>query len=85
MITTPEGLPLFARSLMCHIGMHCIDLSKDNTFSDETVLNSALFSAKLVYDEAHPDQFHAFNMEKSTALTWIDGISIRRSPVRPSK
>jgi hypothetical protein len=44
-ITTPEGLPLFARSLMCHIGMDCIDLAKDNTFTDETVLNSALFSA----------------------------------------
>ena len=69
-ITTPEGLPLFARSLMCHIGMDCIDLAKDNTFTDETVLNSALFSAKLIFDDAYPDNFHDFKMEKSTALTF---------------
>ncbi|MCK4896014.1 MAG: hypothetical protein KAS47_04345 [Candidatus Heimdallarchaeota archaeon] len=69
-ITTPEGLPLFARSLMCHIGMDCIDLAKDNTFTDETVLNSALFSAKLIFDDARPDDFHDFKMEKSTALTF---------------
>lgn len=69
-ITTPEGLPLFARSLMCHIGMDCIDLAKDNTFTDETVLNSALFSAKLIFNEARPDDFHDFKMEESTALTF---------------
>jgi hypothetical protein len=69
-ITTPEGLPLFARSLMCHIGMDCIDLAKDNTFTDETVLNSALFSAKLIFNEARPDDFYDFKMEESTALTF---------------
>ncbi len=69
-ITTTEGLPLFARSLMCHIGMDCIDLAKDNTFTDETVLNSALFSAKLIFDEVHPNDFHDFKMEKSIALTF---------------
>ncbi|MCK5305455.1 MAG: hypothetical protein KAJ72_09390, partial [Candidatus Heimdallarchaeota archaeon] len=69
-ITTPEGLPLFARSLMCHIGMDCIDLAKDNTFTDETVLNSALFSAKLIFDNARPDDFHDFKMEKSIAITF---------------
>ena len=69
-ITTPEGLPLFARSLMCHIGMDCIDLAKDNTFTNETVLNSALFSAKLIFDDVHPNDFHDFKMEKSIVLTF---------------
>ncbi len=57
-ITHSSGIPLFARSLMCHIGMDCLNLSKDNTFTDETLLNSALMSAMLMFDEANPHQFH---------------------------
>ena len=69
-ITHQSGLPLFARSLMCHIGMHCIDYSKDNTFSDETLLNSALLNAMLIYDMANPNNFHEFEMNQSKILTF---------------
>ena len=69
-ITHESGIPLFARSLMCHIGMHCVDLSKDSTFADETLLHSALYNAMLIYDQAHPNQFHEFKMEKSKTLTF---------------
>ena len=69
-ITHDSGIPLFARSLMCHIGMHCIDLAKDSTFTDETLLNSALYSAMLIYDQANPNQFHEFKMDKSKTLTF---------------
>ena len=69
-ITHESGIPLFARSLMCHIGMHCIDLAKDSTFTDETLLHSALYNAMLIYDQANPNQFHEFNMEKSKTLTF---------------
>ena len=69
-ITHESGIPLFARSLMCHIGMHCLDLAKDSTFADETLLHSALYSAMLIYDQANPNQFHEFKMEKSKTLTF---------------
>ena len=69
-ITHNNGLPLFGRSLMCHIGLHCADLSKDNTFSDETMLNSALLNAMLIYDKANPNHFHKFEMEKARILTF---------------
>ncbi len=69
-ITHESGIPLFARSLMCHIGMHCIDLAKDSTFTDETLLHSALYNAMLIYDQANPNQFHEFKMEKSKTLTF---------------
>ena len=69
-ITHSSGLPLFARSLMCHIGMHCIDFSKDSTFTDETMLNSALLNAMLIYDQAHPNQFHEFKMDQAKTLTF---------------
>jgi hypothetical protein len=55
---------------MCHIGMHCVDLSKDSTFTDETLLHSALYNAMLIYDQANPNQFHEFMMEKSKTLTF---------------
>ena len=69
-ITHPSGLPLFGRSLMCHIGMDCIDLAKDNTFADETLLNSALLNAMLIFDSANPNQFHEFALEKTKTLTF---------------
>ena len=69
-ITHESGLPLFGRSLMCHIGMHCIDFSKDNTFADETLLNSALLNAMLIYDQAHPNDFHEFEMNQAKILTF---------------
>ncbi len=69
-ITHSNGLPLFARSLMCHIGMHCIDFSKDSTFTDETMLNSALLNAMLIFDQAHPNQFHEFPMDQAKTLTF---------------
>ena len=69
-ITHSSGIPLFARSLMCHIGMDCLNLSKDSTFADDTLLNSALMNAMLMFDEANPHQFHEFQMEKTKALTY---------------
>lgn len=69
-ITHSSGLPLFGRSLMCHIGMHCIDLAKDNTFTDETMLNSALLNAMLLFDQANPNQFHEFKMDQAKTLTF---------------
>ena len=69
-ITHESGIPLFARSLMCHIGMHCIDFSKDSTFHDETLLNSALLNAMLIYDQAHPNNFHEFEMNQAKILTF---------------
>ncbi len=69
-ITHHSGLPLFGRSLMCHIGVHCADLSKDNTFTDETLLNSALLNAMLIFDQANPNDFHEFEMEKAKTLTF---------------
>ncbi|MHA1200013.1 MAG: hypothetical protein ACTSQF_11850 [Candidatus Heimdallarchaeaceae archaeon] len=69
-ITHESGLPLFGRSLMCHIGMHCTDFSKDNTFSDETLLNSALMNAMLIFDQAHPNNFHEFKMDQAKVLTF---------------
>lgn len=69
-ITHSSGIPLFARSLMCHIGKDCLNLSKDSTFTDETLLNSALMSAMLIFDKANPHQFHEFQLEKTKALTY---------------
>jgi len=69
-ITHQSGLPLFARSLMCHIGMHCLDFSKDSTFTDETMLNSALLNAMLIYDQAYPNNFHEFEMNQAKILTF---------------
>jgi len=50
--------------------MDCIDLAKDNTFTDETLLNSALLNAMLIFDSAIPNQFHEFPLEKSKTLTF---------------
>ncbi|MHA1222107.1 MAG: hypothetical protein ACTSP3_02365 [Candidatus Heimdallarchaeaceae archaeon] len=69
-VTHSSGIPLFARSLMCHIGMNCIDLSKDNTFTHEILLNSALVNAILIHDDAHSEQFHEIKMEKTKTLTF---------------
>ena len=69
-ITNSSGIPLFARSLMCSIGVSCLNLSKDNTFTDETLLNSALMSAMLMFDDANPNQFHEFQLEKTKTLTY---------------
>lgn len=69
-ITHESGLPLFGRSLMCHIGLHCLDFSKDNTFADETLLNSALLNAMLIYDHANPNNFHEFEMNQARILTF---------------
>lgn len=69
-ITHPSGIPLYARSLMCHIGVHCIDLAKDSTFEDETLLNSALLNAMLLYNEAEPEKFHEFKLELTKTLTF---------------
>lgn len=69
-ITHESGLPLFGRSLMCHIGMHCLDFSKDTTFADETLLNSALLNAMLIYDQANPNNFHEFEMNQAKILTF---------------
>ncbi len=69
-IIRDNGLPLFGRSLMCHIGMKCIDLSKDSTMQDETVLQSALFSATLTYDQAKPLTFHEFDFQQSKIISF---------------
>ncbi len=69
-IMRDNGIPLFGRSLMCNIGMKCIDLSKDSTFKDETILHSALFSAMLVYDQATPLNFHEFEFQQSKIISF---------------
>lgn len=69
-IIRDNGIPLFGRSLMCNIGMKCVDLSKDNTMQDETVLQSALFSATLTYDQAKPLTFHEFEFQQSKVISF---------------
>ncbi|UJG40633.1 MAG: hypothetical protein K9W45_12460 [Candidatus Heimdallarchaeum aukensis] len=84
-ISNQAGIPLFARSLMCHIGVHCVDLSKEATIDDESLLKSALFSAKIIYDGAQSYEFHLFEMEKSIVLSYqterINAIFALKPPV----
>jgi len=69
-ITTSSGIPLFGRSLMCSIGVHCADLSTDTTMTDDTMLHSGLLNAMLIYNEAEPEKFHPMSLEKTTVLTY---------------
>ncbi|MHA2250204.1 MAG: hypothetical protein ACXAD7_07570 [Candidatus Kariarchaeaceae archaeon] len=69
-LQTPEGIPLFGRSLVCHIGTFCADLSQDSTFEDETVLKSALLTALLTVNEAERDQFHELPLAESKVLSY---------------
>ncbi|MHA1911312.1 MAG: hypothetical protein ACTSYA_06425 [Candidatus Kariarchaeaceae archaeon] len=69
-ITTSSGIPLFGRSLMCSIGVHCADLSVDTTMTDDTMLNSGLLNAMLIFNEAEPEKFHPLNLEKTNVLTY---------------
>lgn len=69
-VMSNTGTPLFARSLMCNIGFRCLDLSRDSTFENDTILNSALLSAKLIYNYAEDTEFYIFELEKSKILTY---------------
>jgi len=69
-IQSKTGLPLFARSLTCPIGVKCIDISTDKTFDEDTILNSALISAMLVYNDATPEDFHDLQLEKTSMLSF---------------
>jgi hypothetical protein len=69
-LQTPEGLPLFGRSLVCNIGTFCVDLSQDTTFNDETILKSGLLTALLTYNEAEKGTFHELELEKSHILSY---------------
>ena len=70
-ITTSTGIPLFGRSLMCSIGVHCADLSTDTTMTDDTMLSSGLLNAMLIFNEAEPEKFHPLNLEKTSILTYL--------------
>jgi len=69
-ITTSTGIPLFGRSLMCSIGVHCADLSTDTTMTDDTMLSSGLLNAMLIFNKAEPEKFHPLNLEKTAVLTY---------------
>jgi hypothetical protein len=69
-IQTPDGLPLFGRSLVCNIGTFCADLSEDTTFNDEIVLKSGLLTALLTYNEAEKGTFHELELENSHILSY---------------
>lgn len=69
-LQTPEGIPVFGRSLVCNIGTYCHDLSKDSTFDDETVLKSALFTALLAVASAEENKFHELKLEDSKILSY---------------
>ena len=69
-LQTPEGLPLFGRSLVCNIGTFCVDLSKDTTFKDETILKSGILTALLTFNEAEKGTFHELELEQSHILSY---------------
>jgi len=70
-ITNHGGLALFARSLMCNIGFKCIDLSNDGMIQDKDLLKSALFSAKILFEEIETKTFYEFEMEQTKVLSYI--------------
>jgi hypothetical protein len=70
-ITNHGGLALFARSLMCHFGFMCIDLTDDGKNGDEDLLKSALFSAKVFYDQTQLKTFHEFEMERTKVVSYL--------------
>ncbi len=69
-LQTRAGLPLFGRSLVCHIGTFCKDISKDTTFNDETILNSGLLTAMLTYNAAEKGKFHDLILNESRILSY---------------
>jgi hypothetical protein len=82
-IQTPEGLPVFGRSLVCNIGTFCVDLSKDITFQDETILKSGLLTALLTVKEAEKGSFHELELEKSHILSYPTNNLIGTIEVSP--
>ncbi|MHA2362783.1 MAG: hypothetical protein ACXAC7_02415 [Candidatus Hodarchaeales archaeon] len=69
-IQTSDGLPLFGRSLVCHIGTFCADLSKDITFKDDTILKSGLLTALLTFNEAEKGKFHEMELTQSNIISY---------------
>ena len=68
-LQTPHGIPVFGRSLACHIGTYCIDLSQDSTFESDTILKSGLLTAMLTYNEAKKDSFHELELTDSKIIS----------------
>lgn len=69
-LQTSTGLPLFGRSLVCHIGTFCVDLSDDSTFEDDTILKSGLLTAMLAHNQAEPGKFHELDLSDSKILSF---------------
>ncbi|MCY3414741.1 MAG: hypothetical protein INQ03_24035 [Candidatus Heimdallarchaeota archaeon] len=69
-LQTPQGIPVFGRSLACTIGLYCTDLSQDSAFDDQTVLLSGLLTAMLVVEDSALNEFHEFNLEKTKLLSY---------------
>ncbi len=69
-ISNKSGLPSFGRFLMWYIGVNCVDLAKDSSLDDDSILKSALFSAKLIYDGAESHEFHELEMGKTVVLSY---------------
>ena len=69
-IQTADGVPVFGRSLACNIGTFCLDISKDSTFDEETILKSGLFTAMLTFNEAETDTFHELPMAEAKVLSF---------------
>jgi hypothetical protein len=70
-ITNHGGLALFARSLMCNIGFKCTDLTRDGVLQDKVLLKSALFTAKILFEQIQSKSFYEFEMEKTKVLSYI--------------
>ncbi len=68
-LQTPQGIPVFGRSLACHIGTYCMDLSQDSTFESDTILKSGLLTAMLTYNEAKRDSFHELELTDSKIIS----------------
>lgn len=77
-LQTPEGVPVFGRSLVCSIGSQCLDISQDSTFDDETILKSGLFNALMTMHEKEGDDFHEIALTEVKLLGFhsdkINGI-----------
>ncbi|MDH5403915.1 MAG: hypothetical protein OEZ01_12415 [Candidatus Heimdallarchaeota archaeon] len=69
-LQTSEGIPLFARSLVCSIGVKCVDFSKDSTFDDETVLKSGLLTALLTINDVKSEEFKELDIDRSKILSY---------------